>query len=129
MDNRAKGEVSFELAGAVYVARFSMDALIRAEESLDMGIEEIFRSLEKKPRLKIIRALFYAALAENHPELNERLAGELFLQVGVGRVTSLLDAAAKSAFPDQAKGGGQDGDEIPTRRPAGGTGRRSVKAR
>src|SRR5262245_27836205 len=106
MANPHKGEVSFSANGKTYTLRFSTDAICTAEEALDMGILAIadeMQSWRKSPdriRMKIIRALFWAGLRDNHPDIELVHAGDLMIAAGgMLKVSELIAEAFSRAFP------------------------------
>jgi hypothetical protein len=114
-----------------YKFRYDMDALVELEEALDLPIAQIVPLLQVLPipRLKVLRALMYAGLKANHPEMTPRLAGELLTLMTPETAAPAINEAFALAFPPK-EGGGEAGggadDPTETVPAAGGTGHGSA---
>jgi hypothetical protein len=121
--NKHKGEATIVVGTApderTYTLLLSFDALVNIEEATGQDIGAVFESLKDRPRLKTIRHVFFAALRENHPELTERLAGELLLQTSMQDVVLAIQRAGEAAFPQAADDAGGDGGAHPPKAAAG----------
>jgi hypothetical protein len=107
MANPHKGELSFEADGKTYTLVYSNNALVELEDKLNRGIVDLTTEMSlwaqdpTKIRLGLLRAVFWAAFIEHHPEVDLKAAGELITKVGgVAEVTSLVGEAFARAFPD-----------------------------
>jgi len=114
MANRQKGEVAFEVEGASYTLRFTIDAICALEDRLDQGLGEIaMRALTSK-RVGFMRGLMWAGLRQHHPDVDMVAAGELIAGLGMAQAGELLGEALSAAFPDrEAAGEGATSGELP----------------
>jgi hypothetical protein len=92
----ATGEVGFEADGKRYTLCFSVNAICELEDALDISFEEI-RTFKKKTKLG--RAMFWAAMTDNHPDLTLKDAGKIMAAVGDTRSSELVMQAFSLAFP------------------------------
>lgn len=84
MVNPLRGEVDLTAGDTTYKLCFSVNATCALEGLLDKTINEIVESLQdpKKVRVQTVRALLWAALSDNHPELTLQDAGRIAHQCG-----------------------------------------------
>lgn len=113
MSNPITGEV--RLNGAeTFTLKFSTEALILVEEALDISVLELM-TLLRRPRLKQVRVLLWAALHERHPLDSEseglKRAGALIAEHGLVEVLEKLAEAIKAAFPRRDGKGGASGPQ------------------
>src|SRR5215471_9137060 len=116
MANPLNGEAEITIGqppnDRVYKLKLSFDALVNIEELTGQSIDQVFESIKDKPRLKTMRQVFFCALHENHPEITERLAGELLLQASLPAILAAITRAGEAAFNVKEEVGG-DGSESP----------------
>lgn len=117
MANRHRGQASFEADGKTWLVSFSANALCELEDVLDMRVSEIAEAMgdPKGMRLKTARAVFWAGLQDNHPEVDVKAAGNLM----TGRIPEAMGVVGRAfalAFPEATAGAdvdppkpGQDG--------------------
>ena len=122
MTNKHKGETTLEIDGKTYTMRLGFDALSTLEERLDMGVQQIFESLNTRPRLSTMRAIFHACLSEHHPEVKESDVGALIELAGLPALMAKFTEATQNTFPAPEPAGAAGGEPIPLGRPAGGIG-------
>lgn len=111
MANPHRGEVSFDLDGQTYTLSFSANALCELEDLLNLGVNEITVRLSQsdKLRIKTVRAVFWAALTDHHPDVTVKDAGMMLTRLTVAKAIELIAQAFSRAFPDQeAKEGETD---------------------
>lgn len=125
--NRVAGESILTVNDRDYKLVFSFDALCVMEQITGMGMEEIWRALQAKPRLSLLRSIFYAGLKEHNPEVTERIAGELIGLAGLPAVVAAIEATMKAAWPAD-KGGGGNGMGDPQKTAGRGIGNDSANA-
>ena len=103
MANPHRGEVSFDLDGQTYTLSFSANALCELEDLLNLGVNEITVRLSQsdKVRIKTVRAVFWAALTDHHPDITVKDAGVLLTRLTVAKAIDLIAQAFSRAFPDQ----------------------------
>lgn len=128
MSNPHRGDVAFEAGGKAYTLRYSANAICELETAFDKGFIAIATDMaawEKNPRLMrlgAIRTLFWAGLQDHHPDIDQKVAGELVLELGgIEKAADLIMEALKLAFPEAAAKVGAR----PPKRGGAGTGSRS----
>lgn len=104
MANPHRGEVEISAAGKVYNLRFSANALCDLEEALGMGVSEIAASMGSGMRVSVARAVFWCALRDNHPEVDERAAGHVMSDLGIVKAIEAVSKAFGLAFPNEESG-------------------------
>lgn len=103
MSRTVKGEVQFEAEGEDYTLLLDFNALCDLEDDfpgLMDGEAEI-----KSP--KAIRRVFHAGLAAQHPDIDERGAGEIIHAVGLEKAADLVRQSFEASFPSAKGGEGQ----------------------
>lgn len=121
MANRHRGEVGFECGGKSYVLRYSTNSLCDLEGLLNKDIISISELMSKTATLRMstVRAVFWAGMLDQNPDITIREAGELMTELGYARSLELVGQALGAAFPDTNKG---TADASPRVRPEDGTG-------
>jgi hypothetical protein len=108
MGNALKGETSFELDGVSYSLRYTIDALVKLEDELDAGTNEIFAMFKagSSPRTKWVRAMFWAGLQDAHPDIDIKAAGEMMPRIpgGQAKVILLVAQSIERSFPQPKSG-------------------------
>jgi len=101
MANPHRGEVAVETNGASYTLRFSTNAICELEDHMGEPINVIAARLGNAEQvgLKMARALFWAALRDNHREVTLPQAGELIDALGAGAAMEKVGEAFRAAFP------------------------------
>ena len=98
-----KPEVVFDVGegedAKSYTLQLDFNALCAVEDLLDTGFEEVVERLQKRPRLAVLRAVFWAGLRTHHKGITVEKAGLLIGEVGADRVRELIDEAFTKAFP------------------------------
>lgn len=137
MANSLEGTASFVFEGREFTLTLNNRVLIEAEDvlgysALDAAEEaKAALAVSRNPRLKTVVALFYGAVVQNHRELTESDAIDMFLDPE--------DRSAQEAFkalltatdvPDTGTKGaaGNAVAAAATRKPSGGAGTGSIKA-
>lgn len=129
MANPRRGEATIEADGKSYTLRLDLNCLIELEEVTGRPVEVLFSELgdATRPRLKMLRLMFHAALQAHHGDLSLTEAGTLMTDAGLANVYAAFSAvtANSMASDDAPAGQGGEGDgAIP--QPAGdGTGQDS----
>lgn len=102
MANPHRGEVAIQVGGVPYTLRFSINALCELEDHLGQGINAVAAMMAdpEKIRLKTLRAVFWAALIDHHPNIDVRAAGDLLAEAGAANVMEKIAEAFSKAFPD-----------------------------
>lgn len=89
MTNPMKGETTIELAGEEYTCRLNVDALIKIETALDMGILKITQRLsEGDVRLNDLAVVLYHALRGGGKDVTDRDVKQLIQDSGIVGATS-----------------------------------------
>jgi hypothetical protein len=106
MENKHRGELSFDADGKHFVLVYSTNALVELEDELDRGIVDIMNEIASwqqdasKIRLSTIRAILWAGLRERQPETDLQTAGELIPKVGgILSVVTMIAEGLMRAFP------------------------------
>lgn len=101
MANPLRGEVAMTAGDATYKLCFSVNAICALEGLLDKSVNEIIESLQdkKKVRLQTVRALVWAALSGNHPEITLKEAGSIAQIAGTAAAMEKVTEAIALAFP------------------------------
>lgn len=88
------GELTYKLC-------FSVNAICALEGLLDKSVNEIIESLQdqKKVRLQTLRALVWAALSDNHPEITLIEAGSIAHKATTAVSMEKVTEAIALAFP------------------------------
>lgn len=130
MTNAVRGLVTAELGGKTWSLEFTIDSLCQLEDLLDKTSVDILREVAQgNARLRLTRALIWAALRRHHSEITVEAAGELLRDpAGPAFAAAVSDAFLMcwpQADPDaKAEGDGEAGNP-PTAAPAGTGGRSS----
>lgn len=100
MANPSRGEVTFTVADVEYTIKFSTNAICELEALQNKGLNEIVGDLE---RLSTVRALLWAGLHSNHPNVTLKQAGDLIDKLGMVAATDVIGRALNAAFPPPSK--------------------------
>lgn len=127
--NAVTGHAVFKCGGVDYVVRYGFEAYCAIEESMAEPLPQVLTELASgKPRLRLLGRVFYAGLREHHPEVTERLAGELIMQAGIPTALKAIENAIRASFPQAEEGASPgNGGEDPTTAAARGNGADSLK--
>ncbi len=87
MANPHKGETSIEIDGKTYTLALTLNAMCELEDLLgtpekEVSFIEIVHAVTQRKRTSHMRALFWAALREHHPEVTLKQAGTLIQKMG-----------------------------------------------
>ena len=115
MANPHRGEVGFQYGGRDYKLRFSTNALCELEDLLGVGVNAISQQLGGVDtlRMKTVRAVFWAGLLDNHPQITILQAGEMLGELGLTTGLKLVGDAFALAFPDP-----EETSSVPPLKPA-----------
>lgn len=92
---------TFEAAGKRYQLRYGNNALAELEGLLLMPITQIGEQFTQGSMgVREMRAIFWAGLMMQHPELSLVDAGNLMDTVGLSQVAQLVTQAFSAAFPN-----------------------------
>ena len=121
MANPVKGDVSFEHNGTSYRLRYSTNALCELEEKMGDGVMQVAAKMQNVDKMRVgtMRAMFWAGLLDQNPDLSEADAGKVMDAIGILKAVELCGEAFGLAFP------GSGGGPLAGSRRQGGTGRRS----
>lgn len=121
MVNSLKGEIALPVGESTYIIRYSVDAICSLEDRIGKGFPAIAADLQNpdKVTISLVRQLLHAGLAEAHPELSLKDAGNLIVPAGgLVNVLEKVSQAILVAFP-QAEA---SGTRRPRRKPTAQTG-------
>lgn len=141
MANAIKGTASFTYGEGSGAARYDLvlnnRVLMDAETVLGYSafdaIEEVKAAVAigRNPMLRTVVALFYGALAQRHPEVDQDSAIDMFMdenRVAAQAFMELLKAAEPPRGSGQAGNAGVATRKPPTEKSARGAGKKSSKA-
>jgi len=121
--NFVKGEVAFEADGAKYTLVLNVNALCALEAQFpDQDAQATVNSLldaKKPPKVTAVRAVFWAALQEFHPDLTLIDTGRLMTTVTAGAARALIVNSVLAAWPTKEDG---KAEASPRKEAAPGTG-------
>lgn len=100
MANPVRGETTLQVGDKIYTLVLTTNAICAAEDATDKGIGKIIDDLT---RFSYLRALFWASLGENHPEVTLKQAGSMMQEVGSLVVIGLVQKALALGFPKPDK--------------------------
>lgn len=113
MANPVKGEVE---AGE-YTLVFDINTMCELEAEFDTdtnGVLQLLAEQQRAPRMTVLRKFFRAALAEHHPEMDDRAAGKAMTAIGTTALVEALAKGAEQALPEAFdEEGDGDGEENP----------------
>jgi hypothetical protein len=118
MANPIKGEVALSAFGQDYTFVLDLNSLCEAEEYVP-GIMDGFTEVKS---IRAIRAVFWAGLNRNHPEVTLQEAGRIAQEVGMVKVGQLVGEGVKLAFGVKAVGPAKEGGDSPPAPASPGTG-------
>lgn len=96
MANPARGEIALKVGDTAYTLKFSTNAICELEDHLDKGINVIVSNME---RVTTVRALLWAGLRAQYPDITIAKAGEMIDRVGMAKATDVIGKALAAAFP------------------------------
>lgn len=111
MGNRHKGQVTRKIDGVAYTFELSVNAFCEIEDATGETMTQLFGRLQTGMKtgqigMRDLRLLFWGALTEHHPDLDQRAAGRLLS--GIGDMTEQLafvEDVFNTAMPDTDKAG------------------------
>lgn len=123
MANPLKGEVDMQVGEATYTLALTIHEIIKIEDLLDIGILEIQEWFNDRSKIRAgnMRAMLWAALQRNHPEITLEAATDIMAAAGLVPVVVKLGEAIQASFPKAEKAA----TENPQKRARAGTGKRS----
>jgi tail tube GTA-gp10-like protein len=106
VSNLVKGEVGFDAQGRRWTLIYSVNALCRMEDELGEGAMALAATMADPAKVRVgtLRTVFWAGLADNHPELTQDGAGALMTAIGLDTAMQHIAKAFTAAFP-AAEGG------------------------
>lgn len=106
MSNPHKGELSFTVDEKTYKLSYSINSLCELEDMLGEGVAQIASLMAdpSKMKLKIVRAVFWAGLLDNWPDVQVEEAGaimsKLIEEQGANKGLELIVKGFALAFPE-----------------------------
>ena len=101
MTNPMKGEMTIELAGEQHTCRLNVDALIKIESALDLGILKITQRLsDADVRLNDLTVVLYHALRGGGSDVTERDVKNLIQESGIVGATSQVASLLVATLTD-----------------------------
>lgn len=129
MANPHKGEVELVAGEERYTLRFSIDAICSLESSTGKGLPALIGEISDPDTMSVarLRDMLLAALAEHHPDITLKQAGELIVPAGgFIKVFEKVSEAIAVAFPAADPAAPKEKGARPPKGPRqGGTGRPS----
>jgi hypothetical protein len=114
-----KGEVAFRLWDKTWTLVFSIDALAALEARLGLTTREISDLFKGEFSAATLKTLWWGALQEFHPELDEKAAGRVLSGLGVLEANGKLVEAYLATF---GRAEAASGEADPPPAAASGTG-------
>lgn len=103
MANKFKGERDFTVGEGEEQRTYHMvldaNAFCEIEEVLGLNLPELVDALQRRPSLRLFRAILYGALHEHHPELTLADCGNLLSEMGLERVTQEVSELTQNVMP------------------------------
>lgn len=100
--NPNKGEIELQAGDKSYVLRYSIDAICSIEERTGKNFLRVVAEMNNSATMTVtmMREILHAGLAEHHPEVTLKEAGELLVAAGgvVGAMKK-VNSAFEAAFP------------------------------
>jgi len=114
MSNVVTGLIEVEVSdGRTIKLLFDFNTFVDAEEATGLDVNELVEGLKNRTlSARRQRAFFWCALREHQPEMTEREAGRLLVELADG-----LQKAMEAALPEAEEAGEEAGAHPP--RPAG----------
>jgi hypothetical protein len=101
MGNPHRGETSFEVEGKAYRVRFSWNAAAAYEEAAGRPLSEALLDVARERfSAKSLRAMLWAGLQDEHPDLTLKEAGRLIDKLGRKEAQRLMGVALRYFFPE-----------------------------
>lgn len=109
MANGERGEVGFEIGGASYRLKMSVNAVCEIEDASGRSVNEFATALSDTSRFRLsdMRLMFWACMRAGGSDISRDAAGDLIDEIGFERVGLLLEQAFSRAFPEAANSGGK----------------------
>jgi hypothetical protein len=104
--NALRGEAEFTVDGRAYKVRYSWNSAADFEDALQgRALSDALLDVAKQ-RLsaKSLRAMLWAGLQENHPEVTLKEAGDLIGRMGRREAQRVMGAALRYYFPELEEG-------------------------
>jgi len=106
MANAVRGQVSLKAGDTTYTLSLSANAICELEDATGKDISDIAEAFNKgSVSMKSIRSLVWAALQDQHHEIDLKGAGDVITAAGMARCVEAIGHAFKAAFPE-AEGSG-----------------------
>jgi hypothetical protein len=101
MANPHRGQVALKAGDREFTLSFSINATCNLEDHFDLPIAKIAKKLEKADEIRMgdIRAIIWAALGDNHPEIDLLEAGRIASAAGTEVVLAAVTQCFIAAFP------------------------------
>lgn len=122
MSNPFRGEAELAVGDERLTLVFDINGLILAEEETGLDLKAMLEAVDGPLKLKLIRALLWAALSQRHP-CNLLRAGEIVGEAGIKQTHAAITRALAAAFPKPEPK--KQGAQADPQKAAGGTGNAS----
>ena len=114
MTNPLKGEVLVELAGEEYKARLSLDAIMKLEQTLGMGIVKLMMNLsEANVRITDLVAVLVAALRGGGNDVKDAEVKNIVSDAGLMEATKVVSELLAAGLTADSE------EEAPAKKKAG----------
>jgi hypothetical protein len=106
MANPHRGQVAFKAGDKEYTLSFSINAMCELEDHLELSINQIANKVQDPSQMKMsyLRAIIWAALQDNHPDIDLKTAGAIASEAGAVAVMDAIKACFVAAFPELEAG-------------------------
>lgn len=121
MSNPFKGEFPLKIGDQEFTLRGDFDALVTIEDKTGKRWHQVLADVASGDfAIKDLRTVFFALLQANHPEVTERMAGELVMQAGLDEVRRAFAGAGRAAIPETSPGDANGADTADPQKAAAG---------
>lgn len=101
MANLHRGQIPLKTGEQEFTLSFSINAMCELEDLLDCSINEVAAKVQdpKQMRVGFVRAIIWAALQDNHPDIDLQQAGKIATDAGMPAVMEAVTKCLIAAFP------------------------------
>ena len=101
MGNPHRGEASFDVEGKAYRVRFSWNAAAAYEEMAGRPLSDALLDVARERfSAKSLRAMLWAGLQDEHPDVTLKDAGRLIDKLGRKEAQRVMGVALRFFFPE-----------------------------
>jgi len=98
--NKHRGEINLNVGDRIYTLKFTTNSIVLLEEALGKSVNKIGDDVG----VKELRAMIWAGLQHNHPEITLDKVGEIIDEIGTEYGFDRINEAISFAFPEDVGG-------------------------